>query len=84
MLVEGAQRFGLAALHQLRGRVGRGARPSRCLLMLSGGGGGGGGGEGGGEGGPAGRLAILESSHNGFSIAEADLVHRYFIRLVAF
>ena len=43
--------------------------------MLSGSGGGNGV-EGGGEGGGAGRLAILESSHNGFSIAEADLVHR--------
>jgi ATP-dependent DNA helicase RecG len=61
MVVEGAERFGLAALHQLRGRVGRGARPSRCFLISQ-------------E--DSARLAILETSHSGFSIAEADLVHR--------
>ncbi|CAL8466793.1 g6329 [Coccomyxa elongata] len=61
IVVEGAERFGLAALHQLRGRVGRGARPSRCFLITK-------------EDSP--RLAILESSHSGFSIAEADLAHR--------
>ncbi len=61
MVVEGADRFGLAALHQLRGRVGRGARPSRCFLIVA-------------E--DSARLAILETSHSGFSIAEADLVHR--------
>ena len=47
------------------GCVGRGSRPSRCFLMTSN------------EAGASnGRLAVLESSHNGFSIAEADLVHR--------
>ena len=61
IVVEGAERFGLAALHQLRGRVGRGSRPSRCFLITQ-------------ESSP--RLAILETSHSGFSIAEADLVHR--------
>ncbi|EIE26488.1 P-loop containing nucleoside triphosphate hydrolase protein [Coccomyxa subellipsoidea C-169] len=61
IVVEGAERFGLAALHQLRGRVGRGVRASRCFLITQ-------------E--PSQRLAILETSHSGFSIAEADLVHR--------
>ena len=61
IVVEGAERFGLAALHQLRGRVGRGTRPSSCYLISS-------------E--ASERLAILEHSHNGFRIAEADLIHR--------
>ena len=61
MVVEGAERFGLAALHQLRGRVGRGARAAACFLVCA-------------E--RSERLAILEHSHNGFRIAEADLIHR--------
>ncbi len=61
IVVEGADRFGLAALHQLRGRVGRGTRPSSCYLISS-------------E--ASERIAILEHSHNGFRIAEADLIHR--------
>lgn len=61
IVVEGAERFGLAALHQLRGRVGRGSRPSACFLIAA-------------E--ASERLSILEHSHNGFRIAEADLIHR--------
>ena len=63
MLVEGAERFGLAQLHQLRGRVGRGGRPARCFLMAS-------------RPEDMARLTVLEASHNGFAIAEADLAIR--------
>jgi len=62
MVVENAERFGLAQLHQLRGRVGRGRRESFCVLFN------GGGGEL-----AAKRLKILEDSNNGFEIAELDL-----------
>lgn len=63
MAVVGAERFGLANLHQLRGRVGRGERPGRCLLVPSP------------RAGPASRarLAILERETDGFRIAEEDL-----------
>jgi len=62
MVIENADRFGLAALHQLRGRVGRGEHESFCILKtqnksktsLE-------------------RLKIMESSNNGFVIAEEDL-----------
>jgi len=63
MVIEQAERFGLAQLHQLRGRVGRGKRPSYCLLLVS----------------PQQtevarqRLDALERSSNGFEIAELDL-----------
>ncbi len=66
MVVEGADRFGLAQLHQLRGRVGRGARASWCVLRT----------------GPdmgaaaARRLAVLCRHHDGFTVAEADLALR--------
>jgi ATP-dependent DNA helicase RecG len=63
MVIEHAERFGLAQLHQLRGRVGRGDKPSTCLLMfqgpLS-------------ETGKA-RLSIMRESEDGFRIAEEDL-----------
>jgi ATP-dependent DNA helicase RecG len=63
MIVEGADRFGLAQLHQLRGRVGRGAKHSVCLLLrnntLS-------------ETARA-RLALMRETNDGFRIAEEDL-----------
>src|SRR6266436_2622698 len=65
MLVENAERFGLAQLHQLRGRVGRGEHKSYCILLtdtkdplaLA-------------------KLAVLEKTNDGFEIAEADLRFR--------
>ena len=62
LLVENAERFGLAQLHQLRGRVGRGAEKSWCILLA---------GEDAEE--KLDRLKILEQASDGFSIAEADL-----------
>jgi ATP-dependent DNA helicase RecG len=63
MMVEHAERFGLSQLHQLRGRVGRGSRPSACFLMA--------GGERGEE--AAARLSVMEQTNDGFRIAEEDL-----------
>jgi ATP-dependent DNA helicase RecG len=62
MLIENADQFGLAQLHQLRGRVGRGAEESWCILVA-------------GRKTPGGedRLKILASTTDGFAIAEADL-----------
>jgi ATP-dependent DNA helicase RecG len=63
MIVEGAERFGLAQLHQLRGRVGRGDQRSVCLLLR----------------GPIlsetarARLALMRETNDGFRIAEEDL-----------
>jgi ATP-dependent DNA helicase RecG len=66
MVIEHAERFGLAQLHQLRGRVGRGDRQSYCFLVtkrdvsedsIK-------------------RLKVLESTNDGFKIAEADLLFR--------
>jgi ATP-dependent DNA helicase RecG len=63
MVIVGADRYGLAQLHQLRGRVGRGAAPSRCCLVPSDG-----------ARGPAlERLALLAQSANGAEVAHADL-----------
>jgi ATP-dependent DNA helicase RecG len=62
MLIENAEHFGLAQLHQLRGRIGRGAHESFCILIsdaLN-------------EESQA-RLKILEETNDGFKIAEADL-----------
>jgi len=63
MVVEHAERFGLSQLHQLRGRVGRGSDRSRCLLIASG--------RQSEEGEK--RLRVMESTTDGFRIAEADL-----------
>ena len=63
MMVESAQRFGLAQLHQLRGRVGRGDKKSYCLLLHD---------EPVTENGRK-RLEALKASSNGFEIAEHDL-----------
>lgn len=62
LLVENAERFGLAQLHQLRGRIGRGEHTSTCVLI-----------EGSGSPGAMERLRILERSNDGFVIAEEDL-----------
>jgi ATP-dependent DNA helicase RecG len=65
MLIEHAERFGLSQLHQLRGRVGRGADQSFCLLMNT-------------SKGDAARqrLTVLEQSQDGFFISEMDLRFR--------
>ena len=63
MVIEHAERFGLAQLHQLRGRIGRGAEHSTCLLLYKA---------------PLGetakaRLRIMRETEDGFRIAEEDL-----------
>src|SRR5438093_13677765 len=63
MVIENAERFGLAQLHQLRGRIGRGSERSTCLLLYRA---------------PLGetakaRLAIMRDTEDGFRIAEEDL-----------
>ena len=67
MVVEDAQRFGIAQLHQLRGRVGRSDRPSWCFLL------GAGDAPGGEESAAAARLGALERTTDGFELAEVDL-----------
>ena len=63
MVIEHAERFGLAQLHQLRGRIGRGRRASTCLLVYKG------------PLGPAAqaRLEMMRQTEDGFAIAEEDL-----------
>ena len=65
MLIEGADRFGLAQLHQFRGRVGRGEQQSYCLLLADS---------------PSDlgeqRLQIIESTQDGFKLADEDLAMR--------
>jgi ATP-dependent DNA helicase RecG len=62
MLIEGAERFGLSQLHQLRGRIGRGEHASRCILLSD-------------E--PSAdareRMGIIERTSDGFDLAEEDL-----------
>lgn len=61
MLIENAERFGLAQLHQLRGRIGRGAHKSYCVLLTN-------------DSSPEtmAKLNVLEATANGFEVAEAD------------
>ena len=66
MVIENAERLGLAQLHQLRGRVGRGAKQSYCLLLYQP---------------PLGqiarfRLEAMRQTHDGFEIAKKDLALR--------
>jgi len=66
MIIENAERFGLAQLHQLRGRVGRGQQESHCLLLYQS---------------PLShigkqRLAVMRSTQDGFEIANQDLLIR--------
>ena len=61
MLIENAERFGLAQLHQLRGRIGRGEHKSYCILLSSSQ-----------TQEASAKLAVLEQTTNGFEVAEAD------------
>ncbi|PID31567.1 ATP-dependent DNA helicase RecG, partial [Candidatus Saccharibacteria bacterium] len=61
MVIEGAERFGLAQAHQLRGRVGRGEHQGYCYLVLSD------------SAPPSKRIRALQTSHDGFRLAELDL-----------
>ena len=65
MLIENAEQFGLAQLHQLRGRIGRGAHDSHCILLSN-------------ADTPEARerLKVLAETNDGFKVAEADLLLR--------
>lgn len=63
VIVMNAERFGMAQLHQLRGRVGRGARKSKCILLAS-------------TTSSLNRLKVLEKSSDGFYLANMDLLLR--------
>jgi ATP-dependent DNA helicase RecG len=64
MVIEHPERFGLAQLHQLRGRVGRGRAESHCILLTEG------------PGSPPRRLRLFANTEDGFRIAELDLAER--------
>lgn len=66
IVIENADRFGLAQLHQLRGRVGRGSKKSYCFLLIS---------DNADELARK-RLSLFCNNHNGFEIAELDLQYR--------
>ncbi len=61
IIIQDAEGYGLAQLHQLRGRVGRGDQPASCYLLTTG------------EGKPSRRLREMEKSTDGFHLAEVDL-----------
>lgn len=61
IIIQDAENYGLAQLHQLRGRVGRGDQPAQCFLLTTG------------EGRPSKRLREMEKSTDGFHLAEVDL-----------
>lgn len=61
IIIQDAENYGLAQLHQLRGRVGRGDQPASCFLLTTG------------EGRPSRRLKEMEKSTDGFYLAEVDL-----------
>jgi ATP-dependent DNA helicase RecG len=65
MVILGARRFGLSQLHQLRGRVGRGAQESFCFLPLADE-----------DEGALERLRVFAGTNDGFALAEADLLAR--------
>lgn len=61
IVIQDAEGYGLAQLHQLRGRVGRGDQPASCYLLTTG------------DGNPSRRLREMEKSTDGFHLAEVDL-----------